>query len=72
MRLSGVQSTVPGLSVLWFHIPYIILVHGTSNGPQNDIDNHLGPCSKLFCSLLRMIIELLSEYNPKESLKVLF
>ena len=31
--------------VLWFHLPYRILVYGTSNGPQNDIGNYLGPCS---------------------------
>ena len=34
--------------MLWFHIPYRIMVYGTSNGPQNDIGNHLGPCSRVF------------------------
>ena len=30
--------------MLWFHIPYIITVYGTSNGPQNDFGNYLVPC----------------------------
>ena len=29
----------------WFHIPHVIMVYNASNGPQNDIGNHLGPCS---------------------------
>ena len=29
----------------WFHIPCIIIVYGTSNGPLNDVGNYLGPCS---------------------------
>ena len=28
-----------------FHIPCITIVYGTSNGPQHDIGNYLGPCS---------------------------
>ena len=28
--------------MLWFHMPRMILVYGTSNGPQNDIGNSLG------------------------------
>ena len=31
--------------MLWFHTPCIMIVHGASNGPQNDIGNYLGPCS---------------------------
>ena len=31
------------LPTFWFHIPYTIMVYGTSNGPQNDIGNYLGP-----------------------------
>ena len=32
---------------VWFHILCVIIVYGTSNGPQNDIGNYLGPCSTL-------------------------
>ena len=28
-----------------FHIIYIGIVYGNSNGPQNDDGNYLGPCS---------------------------
>ena len=35
------------LPILWFHLPYSIMVYGTSNGPQDDIGNYLGPCSML-------------------------
>ena len=31
--------------MLWFHIPYMIIFYDTSNGPQNDVGNYLGPCS---------------------------
>ena len=31
--------------MLWLHISYIVMIYGTSNGPQNDIGNYLGPCS---------------------------
>ena len=27
--------------------PYIIMVDGPSNGPQNDVGNFLGPCSSI-------------------------
>ena len=27
--------------ILWFRISYILIVYGTSNGPQNDIGNYL-------------------------------
>ena len=30
---------------MWFHIPFIAMVYGTSNGPNNDIGHCLGPCS---------------------------
>ena len=33
--------------VLWFHTPYMIMVYGTSNEPQNFIGNYLGPCSSV-------------------------
>ena len=36
------------MPILWFHIPCTIIVHGTLNGPQNDIGNYLGPCSRGF------------------------
>ena len=29
----------------------LIMVHGTLNGPQNDIGNYLGPCSSRFQGL---------------------
>ena len=32
------------LPISWFHIPYIVVVYGTSKGPQNDIGNYVGPC----------------------------
>ena len=32
--------------MLWFHIPYTVMVYGTSNGPQNDIGDDLGACSR--------------------------
>ena len=35
------------LPILWFHVPSILIVYGTSDGPQNDIDNYLGPCSNM-------------------------
>ena len=28
--------------MLWFHVPYMFMVYGTSNGPQHDICNYLG------------------------------
>ena len=31
------------LPILWFQNPCRNIVCGTSNGPQNDIGNHLGP-----------------------------
>ena len=27
-------------------VKYILIVYGTSNGPQNDIGNYSGPCSR--------------------------
>ena len=41
----GLNIRPQQLPVLWFHIPCIIVVCGTSNGPQNVIGNYLGPCS---------------------------
>ena len=35
--------------MLWFGIPCIMIVYGTSNGPQNDVGNYLGPCSTISC-----------------------
>ena len=32
--------------MLWFHIPSIIIVYGTSNGPQKDLGNIFRP---LYC-----------------------
>ena len=29
--------------MLWFHMPYIVMVYGTSNGLQNDIGIYLAP-----------------------------
>ena len=38
--------------MLWFHIPCIIIVYGTSNEPQNDIGNCLGPFSNMVAVVL--------------------
>ena len=31
------------LPVSWFHMPCIIIVYGTSNGPHHHVGNYLGP-----------------------------
>ena len=44
------ETTIYGtteLPILWFHIPCIVTVYGTSNELQNDSGNYLGPCSRL-------------------------
>ena len=44
--------------MLWFHIPYMITVYDTSNGPQNDVGNYLGPCS------IRLAVSIAGIYAP--------
>ena len=39
------------LPILWFHIPCIIIVYCTSDGPQDEVSNYLGPCSSRYGEL---------------------
>ena len=44
-RVSGILVTPKEQD--WLHISYRIMVYGTSNGPQHDIGNSVGPCGML-------------------------
>ena len=44
------------LPILRCHLPYTIMVYGTSSGPQDDIGNSLGPGSMLLQELESSVV----------------
>ena len=38
-------------NIFWLQNPGILIVCGTSNGPQEDIGNYLGPCTMGFTDM---------------------